>query len=107
MSHLNTAIIEGRLITAPEYKLDDSNRPYCTASLANHEEWTGADGVRRTRDNMLGLVAHGGQAESLKKLQAGALVTILAKLQTTEGEGPKGGRTTKTKLRVTQILFSI
>lgn len=106
-SQLNGVMLEGHLLTAPTLTEVDGEKPYCTASLCNREEWRGADGAARKRENMIGIVAHGETAQKLAALQVGAHVTFLGKLQTTESEvvGPRGGKSTKTKVRVTQILY--
>ena len=107
-SQLNGVMLEGHLLTAPVLTENDGEKPYCSASLCNREEWINpADGSARKRENMIGIIAHGETAKKLAKLQAGAHLTFLGKLQTTESDvvGPRGGKSTKTKVRVTQILF--
>lgn len=52
------------------------------------------------RTSYIGLVAHGPVARVLAALTKGTRVWIVGRLCTVESTGPKGGRTTSTKLRV-------
>ena len=99
-SHINQVILAGHLLTNPVEQQDGS----VIATLQNHEEWRDEANQPQSRENMLGLLAlRGRMAEKLLSFKAKDAVIIIGKLETRTTEGPRGGKETKTKVRLCNI----
>lgn len=105
-SDLNFCVLAGHLLDDPQdfTASQPDSLPTVIASIASEEEWVGRDGVKRARTNRIGILAHGNLARRLLDLPKGTHVTCHGKLQTTELTGPRGGTTTKTKIRITSLF---
>lgn len=102
-SDLNIAILEGVLIGTPSAReTGDSCVTEC--SVATREEWE-KHGEIKERTSFLGLVAHGPTARTLAQMTKGTRVWMVGRWCTVEGTpGPRGGRTSSTKMRVIHII---
>ena len=99
-SHINQVILAGNLLTNPVEQEDGS----VIATLQNHEEWRDAAGLPQSRENMLGIIALPGKmSRSLLNFRATDAVIVIGNLETRTTIGPRGGKETKTKVRLSAI----
>ena len=99
-SDINNAILSGHLLTDPVEQADGS----VIVTLQNHEEWRDARNLPQSRENMIGLLALPGEmAQKLLTFRANQRAIIVAKIETRTTTGPRGGKETKTKLRICAI----
>lgn len=99
-SDINNSILSGHLLTDPVQQEDGS----VIVTLQNHEEWRDKQERPQSRENMLGLLALPGEmAAKLLTFRAKQRVIIIGKLETRTTTGPRGGKETKTKVRICAI----
>lgn len=99
-SHINNSLLSGHLLTAPVEQPDGT----VIVTLQNHEEWRDASGQAQSRENMIGLIAlQGEMARKLLSFRAKDAVIVVGKIETRTTIGPRGGKETKTKVRISAI----
>ncbi len=106
---VNYVTLEGVIYGEPAAKEEGHAQPVTYATLLSTEVWPirGGEGGVRIRENKIGLKAHGKNGVTLASLQSGAHIIVHGNLETAEVPGPRGGITTKTKIRITRISYPL
>lgn len=105
-SHINNLQVEGHILNTPILRPDG----HVEATLQSHEVWQDATGAVKSRENMLGLLAlpETSSARWLKDAKPGTRILVIGSLRTHETPpGPRGGTTTKTKLRIRSLYLPV
>ncbi len=106
MSRINLVVLAGNLCRDPELKYTPSGTAICSFTIANNENWKGADGEKQERVNYVNCTVFGRRGEVANEyLKKGSGITINGKLTFQQWETKEGLKINALKVTVNDFFF--